>query len=164
MPRTVPCPGRGCDESFSSNANLILHLESGACCSGATWQIVTRYAIAVDREYIFVDQQQRTRGSNGASRETQATEESWNGYTYECPLCARVFPKLGQLKAHLRSPVHAKKIYRCPEELDGCTAHFPTLSALLQHIESRTCDVWESQQEIDGFIDSLLSKVKKLRR
>jgi hypothetical protein len=59
--------------------------------------------------------------------ETTATDRSWNGFAYECPLCRREFTMLNGLQ----------KIYRCPGR--GCGREYKVLSGLVSHVESESC-------------------------
>jgi hypothetical protein len=169
MPRTVICPGRGCGKSFTSHANLILHLESGTCRSGATRQTVNRRVIELDRGRLITDPRRLIQGPDGEYTrtksnviETWATGASWNGSAYECVLCYKTFPQLPRLNAHLQSPAHADQIYRCPTALDGCATHFRTLSGLVQHIESGACGVRKFKRQVTNFMDDLTSRMKRL--
>jgi len=78
------------------------------------------------------------------SVETIATERAWNGYGYECYLCARQFPTLRRLNSHIESPVHEQDLYRCPKS--SCGRTFKVLSGLVQHVESESCGVMRFMQ------------------
>ncbi|KAF9025405.1 hypothetical protein BDZ89DRAFT_1068283 [Hymenopellis radicata] len=56
---------------------------------------------------------------------------------YECYLCHRGFGALFSLKAHLASPAHDAKEFKCPHY--SCGQQFPVISALIQHIEHEGC-------------------------
>lgn len=91
-----------------------------------------------------------------------ATERSWNGSAYECFLCHRDFKKLVGLNDHLRSPVHEKKMYRCPPGYAGCATEFRALSALCQHVESETCGIRRFSRNMQDYLGDLTSNMKKL--
>lgn len=70
----------------------------------------------------------------------RATNRSWNGVAFECPLCDREFTHLSQLNQHLSSPKHTKrdeKLYICKHP--ACQTKFETLSGLIQHVENGSC-------------------------
>ena len=143
-PRTHVCPGRGCKRSFVSRADLTLHWESGTCPSGVTRKGLNQAVVSSDRHNLITNPARLlTNGSAGNYEPTVmwATEQSWNGYLYECVLCHKEFRMLSALNAHLKSPAHDKSIYRCPGAINGCNTEFRTLSALLQHIERGSCGV-----------------------
>ena len=169
MPRTIVCPGRGCGKSFTSHANLILHLESGTCPSGATRQILDRTVIQIDCSRIITDGRRLIQNGDGSYstrgsevHETWATQASWNGRAYECVLCHKTFRQLPALNAHLKSPAHADKIYKCSPTLNGCGTQFSTLSGLVQHIESGACGVQKFRKQVTDVMDQLTNKMRML--
>ncbi|OBZ74562.1 hypothetical protein A0H81_05647 [Grifola frondosa] len=122
-----------------------------------------------DKNNIITNPSRLIRGPDGqnapprsAVTDMWATERSWNGYCYECCLCHRTYASLTALNAHLRSPAHADKIYRCPRQANGCGAEFKTLSAFWQHMESGQCGVCRFRREIDSVMDSLTSRMGRL--
>ncbi|CAL1707706.1 unnamed protein product [Somion occarium] len=112
--RTVPCPG--CRGAFVSTAALILHCESGRCPSGVTRDMVNRVVAKIDRGNVITNPSRLIGYSPSSSSRTVmdiwATEDSWNGYAYECILCHKEFRSLGALNAHLKSPAHQDKMYK----------------------------------------------------
>jgi hypothetical protein len=141
QPRNCRCPGRRCNQAFVSASALALHLETGRCVSGIIRAMIDRYVTEHDPG-IFTDPSRRIEG--GARSRTVvtyiATEQPWHGSGYECYFCHDVFARLTALNAHLASPRHSEKIYRCPNT-SGCRAKFSTLSGCWQHIESSNCGV-----------------------
>lgn len=63
-----------------------------------------------------------------------------NGDAWECYLCNREFRKKDDLDRHLNSPRHNEELYHCPR-LD-CGKEFMTLSGMMQHFESQTCQAY----------------------
>lgn len=90
----------------------------------------------LDRNHVITTRLIEYPSSNS---NTIASERSWNGYQYECALCARGFNTLSALNQHLNSPAHEQRLYRCPGR--GCGREFIVLSGLVQHVESESCGV-----------------------
>ncbi|KIL00832.1 hypothetical protein PAXRUDRAFT_541288 [Paxillus rubicundulus Ve08.2h10] len=150
-PKSVPCPFRGCGQSFVSKSALVLHLESGSCRSGADRRMVDQYVREVDRNNMITDPSRLLTAGDDVTY--TATRRSWNGREYECVLCHKTFRSLSDLNRHLASPRHQDKIYRCP--LATCHTTFSTLSALCQHVESERCGVLRfkaAQEVMDGLL------------
>ncbi|KAJ7146599.1 hypothetical protein C8R44DRAFT_757860 [Mycena epipterygia] len=159
-PKDVPCPGKGCGLAFVSRSALILHLEAGTCASGADRQTVDRYVRQYDTNNIITDPARLlTGGADGSDVKYYATSASWNGSAYECYLCHGGYRSLAALNQHLASPRHQDKIYVCP--LTTCQNHFPTLSALCQHIESGSCGVTKFKV-VQNTMDDLVGKMRRL--
>ncbi|KAF8510581.1 hypothetical protein BU17DRAFT_77664 [Hysterangium stoloniferum] len=145
-PKSVMCPGRNCGRGFVSMSALILHFESGTCPSGMTRAELNRNVARLITGPEVV--------------QTWATERSWNGYAYECFLCHGTFGALRSLNAHLQSPRHQAKIYRCPNRA-GCGTKFSVLSSLTQHVKSGKCGV-NRFREVQNAMDALVNGVKRL--
>ncbi|KAJ7146603.1 hypothetical protein C8R44DRAFT_757866 [Mycena epipterygia] len=159
-PKDVPCPGKGCGLAFVSRSALILHLEAGTCASGADRQTVNRYVRQYDTNNLITDPARLlTGGAGGSEVKYYATNASWNGAAYECYLCHGGYRSLAALNQHLASPRHQDKIYVCP--LNTCRNHFPTLSALCQHIESGSCGVAKFKV-VQNTMDDLVGKMRRL--
>ncbi|KAJ7067498.1 hypothetical protein C8F01DRAFT_668622 [Mycena amicta] len=142
LPRNIPCPGRGCTQSFINGSSLAAHLESGSCSSGATRQSVNRYIRENDTRNIITDPARLITGGSNSNESTTrylATDQSWNGAAYECYLCHANFRLLSGLNQHLASPRHEDKVYICRGPT--CQRRFHTLSALWAHVESEQCGV-----------------------
>ncbi|KAI5118108.1 hypothetical protein M0805_003462 [Coniferiporia weirii] len=163
-PRNVNRPGRGCRKIFISVSALILHAESGTCPSGITRSTVDAFVSRLDRQNVITNPARMITGPYGhqnppADPQYWATEQSWNGYAYECFLCKGTFRPLGALDAHLKSPRHRERIYRCP--MAGCGQEFQVLSALSQHVERGSCGAGRSLQ-IQNVMDGLTSKMRTI--
>ncbi|KLO16576.1 hypothetical protein SCHPADRAFT_901374 [Schizopora paradoxa] len=151
-PRAFACPGRNCNKAFVSISALILHAESGTCPSGTTRKTVNEYVVRMDRTNVITNPN-RLITSGGVSAppaqtRTYATAQAWNGRAYECFLCHKEFRALSALNAHLASPVHQSKIYRCPN-VGACGMEFVALSGLSQHVEGGSCGVQRFRQVRD---------------
>lgn len=162
--RNFKCPGRACGKSFVSISALILHAESGTCPSGVTRAQVDAFVARKDRRNVITNPNRMIKGPDGSQRppeETEywATQRSWNGWAYECFLCAAEFNTLGSLNAHLKSPRHRSLIYRCPQS--SCGMQFRVLSALSQHVESGSCGVRKHRQ-VQNLMDQLTSNFRMI--
>ncbi|KAI0758801.1 hypothetical protein C8Q74DRAFT_1209351 [Fomes fomentarius] len=156
--RTVLCPMKNCERAFPSTSALVLHLESGTCTSGMTRKMVDDIIRKIDRSNVITNPNRMIAGPTSSSprvTDEWATERAWIGYAYECYHCHRTYPSLGALNAHLRSPAHGEKIYRCPSMWRGCGAEFRTLSAFCQHMESGNCAVYRFKDDVARFIDGI---------
>lgn len=124
---------------------MLLHLESGACCSGVNRRVVDTSIREFDRNNVITNPTRLLTGGDPNSDTTYiATRAAWNGSFYECYLCHSQFKSLTSLNQHLASPCHQTKNYYCP--LATCRQQFTTLSALCQHIESERCGVAKFSQ------------------
>ncbi|THV00616.1 hypothetical protein K435DRAFT_656811 [Dendrothele bispora CBS 962.96] len=159
--RTVPCPFRGCGQSFITRSHLILHLESGKCSSGVNRSAVDRYVRQYDKNNVITDPSRLLTGPDELDRDAfySANERAWNGRAYECYLCHNTFRTLAGLNQHLASPRHQEKIYLCP--LSTCRQRFPTLSGLCQHIESQKCGVAKFRI-VQRTLDDVMGKMRML--
>lgn len=156
--RTFVCPFKGCGRSFISSADVALHCESGTCVSGITRNDVDRLAVRYDRSNTITNPARMIGGPSDYQPQvvdTWATEDSWNGSAWECVLCHKTFRSLMALNAHLKSPAHADKIYRCPSVFRGCNMEFRTLSGLLQHVERSSCGVTKFQPQVKAVMDGV---------
>lgn len=157
------CPGRNCGRSFMRYADLAAHLESGTCPGGFNRQNLNRMVIRADTSNI-VTNPARLIGYREDSQvmNTWATPNSWNGYGYECALCHKEFRILSALNAHLNSPAHEARIYRCPTQYNGCAGEYRTLSALLSHIERSECGVARFRRPLTLALDNAMSGARRL--
>ena len=140
--RSILCHRKGCTGAFVSPAGLAIHLESGACASGATRHTVDKFFVARDPNRIITDlpANLNTSKNTTSSKKMPQPEVTCNGHAYKCshPQCDRTFGSLRAAEQHLESPAHAQKRYICAEAAGGCGKTFGTLSALLQHWESKS--------------------------
>ena len=150
-PAGVRCPGRVCNKSFVSHSALVLHFELGTCPSPITREQLNRLLVAPTRTTTSNPNRLLT-GPMGRYEPprlavTWATDQSWNGYGYQCFLCNRTSDALVRLDQHLKRPFHGHKIYRCPKS--DCWIGFVTLSGLCQHVEGGSCGVMMFRQARD---------------
>lgn len=139
--KDVQCPMDGCGMMFTSPAMLALHLDQGNCVSGMNHRKVNEYVVRYDRNNVITNPSRLIGGPSGeATTSYVATDRSWNGNAFECYLCNRDFTQLAHLNQHLNSPRHQEKIYRCPRS--DCPKEFSTLSAIMQHVESQSCEAY----------------------
>ncbi|OCH88552.1 hypothetical protein OBBRIDRAFT_80325 [Obba rivulosa] len=156
QPKGHHCPGHGCNKSFISVAALVHHWESGACRSGVTREIVDRGAATLDARGIVTNHARFLEGPDSPGErilDDIVTKKAWNGRAYECCICHRTYQSLGALNAHLQSPAHSQKIYRCPLEWKGCGQEFKVISAFCQHIESGVCGVIRFRRDNRPILD-----------
>lgn len=86
----------------------------------------------------------------------KATEEAFNGVSYECYLCGSTHATLGRLNTHLNSPAHDADEFKCPK----CEAQFKLVSGLTQHIESGTCAIAKFK-EVQGHFENLTDQFSR---
>ncbi|KIP12214.1 hypothetical protein PHLGIDRAFT_124365 [Phlebiopsis gigantea 11061_1 CR5-6] len=157
----VPCRSSfqrlDCARAFVTNAHLIAHWESGACRSGVTRHSIDRFAIQADGGGVITDAARLIAHGDGATSGRPRTRGA-----YECVLCHRAFRTLGALNAHLRSPAHAARIYKCPNVFDGCGVQCSTLSGLVQHVESECCGVQRFRRQVDPLMDNFTGGMRSL--
>lgn len=143
--KELKCTTQDCGMRFTSPANLALHLDQGNCVSGMNYRKVNESIVRYDRNNIITNLARLITGSFSYNATTgyTATQRCWNGCAYECYLCNRKFTQLQHLNQHLNSPRHEEKLYRCPRE--DCGKEFSTLSAIMQHVESQSCEAYRFQ-------------------
>lgn len=145
------------------------------CCSSRSLRIgnlpiwcmtreeLNRDVVRADRNNVVTNPARLITGPQGQQQpdptEYWATARSWNGTAYECFLCRKPFSSLRTLNAHLRSPTHRQKIYRCPEA--SCRTEYSTLSGLCQHAEHGSCGVMRLR-EVRNALDSLTNNMQLL--
>lgn len=157
--RVNPCVGSICNKGFVSFGDMTLHCESGACKSGIDRHKVNGLAVQHDADSVITHAARLAQDAK--QPKPTATEASWNGEAYECPLCPKTFGTLSGLDSHLQSPVHAAKGYRCPSAHNGCDTEFKTLSGLLHHVERSTCGVTGFSTQIKSSLDEITRKLRK---
>ncbi|EKM51998.1 uncharacterized protein PHACADRAFT_150910 [Phanerochaete carnosa HHB-10118-sp] len=150
----IECTAPSCGRLFLNRGDLAKHWEAGTCSSGLDRAGLNEAIIEADTRRMFTDPDRLLTGSSGPSgrtaRETQATKAVRGKHAYKCTLCNKTFKAKRGLDAHLSSPAHAERIYRCPPRADGCDSEFTTLSALMQHAESGRCEVF-AEEMTDAF-------------
>ncbi|KAG2358728.1 hypothetical protein BDR07DRAFT_1452608 [Suillus spraguei] len=147
--KDVICPFKGCGLGFINKSDLILHLESGSCRSGVDRRDIDKWVRNNDRTNLITNPARFIAADERANVKHIATEQSWNGRAYECVLCHAQFQTLRDLNRHLASPRHEEK------------AHFVSLSALCQHIESESCGVTKFKAVQDA-MDKIFSGVGRI--
>ncbi|KAI7954832.1 hypothetical protein MJO28_005232 [Puccinia striiformis f. sp. tritici] len=136
QPKTAKCPHEACGKTFVSKSALVGHFEAGTCPSGVELEDVDEYfGHHIDTQQLFV------------RKKLISPQGHWSipldrDGPFQCPLCPKIFNHAGQLAFHLKSAKHKnhRKPYICPSE--GCKhATFYSLSSLLLHRETRTCEM-----------------------
>ncbi|EDR04778.1 uncharacterized protein LACBIDRAFT_294995 [Laccaria bicolor S238N-H82] len=153
--RSFRCPF--CSKMFKAPSAIAHHIESG--CHKINRHQVTA---AVKKLKIVPDICiTRLLPSSGPPTISTyiATEQSFNGTSYECFLCHKGFRLLTSLNAHLASPAHDADEFRCPK----CNKDFTVISALVQHIESEVCGL-AKMQEVQGTFNDLTANFSRLLR
>ncbi|KAH6910624.1 hypothetical protein BKA70DRAFT_89249 [Coprinopsis sp. MPI-PUGE-AT-0042] len=150
--RHIPCRVKGCDGMFKSPSGVAHHLESN------THPEIHRHTVTAVAQTLGIvpEISLNKRDALDASTITplaiyDATEDSFDGQHFQCHICPKKFSTLAALHAHLNSPAHDDNEFKCPKE--GCNRKFILISALVQHIESKTCgltNMIEIQQWFDG--------------
>ncbi|QSZ31031.1 hypothetical protein DSL72_000592 [Monilinia vaccinii-corymbosi] len=156
MGSSMKCPF--CPTKYPTASALIIHLESGTCRSGIDRARINAEIRRLDRNHVITTRQIEYPTFSASTN--IASERSWNGYYYECTLCNAEFVTLMRLNAHLRSPVHDQKMYRCPGP--RCGKDFRLLSGLVQHVESESCGVMRFenvQREARGGVDRMIGRM-----
>jgi len=95
---TVEC--YGCIKMFKTYAAMILHLESGGCCSGIDLLDLNKSAAECPRWRSYLDEDYRSEMLKGQDLSEQYYDVV---YPFECPGCDRVFAKLSGLFQHTGS-------------------------------------------------------------
>lgn len=131
---------KGCETVFATPAQMTMHLDTGSCASGLNRHKINTLAVTYDRNNVITNPSRLLENSIRTMVTTNfyfASALTWNGKSYECYLCHQKFKELPRLNAHLNSPRHDEKMYRCPRS--DCLREFTTLSAIMQHVESKCC-------------------------
>lgn len=128
-----------CHRHFSTITSLTQHMEDSSCGPGAHG--IHCAVSSMDSRGMFTNrmisngENENTGGSIFPAGSVIATEESWNGHSFECGLCHRCYPKLSYLNKHLKDTTHKEQLYRCSH----CRRTFNKASSLVSHIESQSC-------------------------
>ena len=109
------------------------HLETGSCSRAPNINRDTIHDALQSRDPHGVITKKQLEWHS----EYEVTDSSWNGYGYECYLCANVYDTLRDLNKHVNSGAHREKIYHCPNR--SCSTEFVSLGGLFNHLESETC-------------------------
>jgi len=150
-PRAVRCVSGDCPRKFVNLPAAVQHIEAGTCPSEVKSDDILMWIIGNDPESLLIDScalMEHLKKSvvtvvDGSDDETVVVDATNDGSpisnsdAFGCTICNKSFPLLRSLKAHMASPVHDPRIYRCPR--GDCTRTFQTLSSLLQHIDKGRC-------------------------
>ncbi|KAK3376579.1 hypothetical protein B0T24DRAFT_222474 [Lasiosphaeria ovina] len=133
-PQVACCPF--CLKGFTTATGVAHHLEAGACQNASSLgrDEIYRIVRAKDRYGLITKHLIGWKGSF----EYEASTRSWNGGGFECYLCHREFTTLRGLNQHLNSPAHQQALYHCPNRT-RCGMDFKTLAAIINHLESESC-------------------------
>lgn len=133
----VECPF--CTKDYTCASGLSHHLETGSCCHAPSLNRETILEIIRERDPRGLITNKQIEWVDTDSSTYIVSDYAWNGDGWECYLCGRCCSTRNGLIAHLNSPVHKPKAYRCPQGGERCGKDFRTLAALLGHLESETC-------------------------
>src|ERR1700733_11050963 len=154
---------RGCEMSFVSVPAMMLHLDQGSCVSGMNRDKVNKLVVAYDRNNVITNPNRLITSGPGGTAITTTTyivsDHAYNGRSWECYLCNSEFSRKTALTQHLNSPRHQEKIYRCPRS--DCLREFTTLSGIMQHIESQSCEAYRFRA-IQDVMNGLSSNMRRL--
>ncbi|TRM69876.1 hypothetical protein BD626DRAFT_475613 [Schizophyllum amplum] len=175
-PRAIQCPlciksstkskkkkKKNAPKLFKTPSTLTRHLESVA----HPHTDITRYHIIVAAQGLPVAAAitiHATPGIYTAPAHAKviagtAKPSDWNGTAFQCSECPKTFRSLHALAQHVNSAVHDEVELRCP----GCADEFTLTSALVHHLESRTCGLAtyaRIQMETRTIIDAVSNMLK----
>ncbi|CAG8357470.1 unnamed protein product [Penicillium salamii] len=138
-----------CPSVFGTPSAVVHHLESN-CCEVAVWQDIDhlfKVMKSIDKENLFTI----------AATEPDAKVSlnyTIHGEFYHCPHCTSRFKKEVGVIAHLKSPVHRKRLYHCLNNTQRCGKTFLTLASLWNHLESGSCGylLFDAVEELHAII------------
>jgi hypothetical protein len=136
--------------SFVSVSAMMMHLDEGFCVSGINRDKVNRFVVEHDRNNVITNPNRFITGGVITTITYTVSDRAYNGRLWECYLCSREFRGKAALTQHLNSPRHQEKIYRCPRT--DCLREFTTLSGIMQHIESESCEAYRFRAIRDAVI------------
>ena len=146
-----------CPSYFTSPSAVAHHIESG--CHGITRNQVTHAVKSLDIvPSICIDK--RIEGASPTpptSIKYYVASRSFNGRSYACFICQRMFRTLSSLSDHLNSAAHDANEFKCPK----CKKRFKLISALIQHIESAACNL-AGLRRIQDHFEGLTSRFSRL--
>ncbi|MCO5564811.1 hypothetical protein L7F22_018479 [Adiantum nelumboides] len=158
---SMVCPQCGC--GFVSAAGLVKHVEMSSTCyrnlrNNQIVEAVRRWEAKSARPNLFTVPCIEWNDNNNETIiccKSIATEASFNGTHYVCPVCNKKFTSLWSLNQHLDSNVHEPFEFRCKK----CSKKFKDLSALVAHVESGACGAM-APSAMQSFIDSFKSVLR----
>ena len=123
-----------CSKLFTRYSLMLSHLESESCQTtrvrmdklAAEYSLFDHYVIPGCREYL-----------RSGMRETYQSKPIFKHSTksFGCDKCDRTFRSDEIMSTHIKSTVHHPLVFKCP----GCQTESATISALVAHIEAKTC-------------------------
>lgn len=137
---------------------MVHHLERGSCPGAPQLNRDQMYKFVRSRDTSGIISKKLIGWVGEANVTCEASSRSWNGYGYECYLCAKQCSSLSGLNQHLNSAVHKytasmrrkaytghrfrlvtdqQELYHCPNL--SCRANFKTFAAIINHLESESC-------------------------
>ena len=145
--RDLDCPL--CQKSFALPSAIAHHIESGGCHKSIDRHRVTAavHSMGVTPMVSLAHRIQGPSGSKASNKIVRysASEQAFNGTSYECYLCHRGFRTLASLNTHLSSAAHDVDEFKCPK----CSVKFKLISSLIQHIETEVCGLARFKQVED---------------
>ena len=116
------------------HSKMLAHLESESCATTCVQLDKLAAKHILSDHYVRPGFKAYLR--TGARRKFQS-KPIFNRSTksFGCNKCDRTFPTDEIMAAHIASNTHHPLAFRCP----GCQAQMATLSALLAHVEAKTC-------------------------
>ncbi|DAA78039.1 TPA_exp: hypothetical protein A8136_5742 [Trichophyton benhamiae CBS 112371] len=150
----IKCPF--CKTGYATASGLTHHLERAACPNAPYMnrEIILRKVRECDPYGRVTLKQLEWHPEDNSNY--SATDQAFNGSSWQCYLCPSCFKSRHGLNQHLNSPVHKQKVYRCPNHRSQCGKEFVTLAALFHHLESESCSVVRFETVQKGVNDMFL--------
>jgi len=131
---------------------MLIHLESGICCTNEDQLDFYAQKCYQSKRYVAA-------GYHDWLRTQQRSEQRSSGFCNDddlwvCEYCQQNFWTQRGMNQHIASPIHDPLVYACP----GCDFRTSTLSGLVQHVESSSCE-----ERIDGGTRSIGNMLHFLR-
>ena len=121
---------------FATHSAMLIHLENGCSTNMRELDLHARQCFQW-RKYVveeYADWLENGERDRMAGQLVRASPEYIK--RRHCHECNRDFDSEKDFCKHIYSPVHHPLVYKCP----GCSSNFSVLSALVQHVESDSCD------------------------
>lgn len=135
----------GCTQMFATHSAMLTHLESGNCTVDENDLDLLAEKCYQSRRYVSAEHREWLRTEERSDHRAKGVYNS-RARRWECEMCQQSFHTQQGMESHVSSPIHDPFVYECPD----CEIPFSTLSALLQHVESQTCDegIWSGSKSI----------------
>lgn len=133
----VSCPF--CKANYATASGLTHHLETGSCPRASKLNRDSILRMVRERDPHGTITKKQIEWHQDEDIKYSATTRAFNGSYWECYLCHSGFNTINALNAHLNSPAHKQKVYRCPNSKAKCGKEFVTLAGLFNHLESEAC-------------------------